>query len=139
MGWFAGGHVELGMAIGLTDMLYLSPSIRAAGGVGFGGNPFAAAGGDLSLRVVSWGRIGGVGQFGAGVTYMHEFEGSREYTYVAPHVRLGGGVLFGSGGRFAWGVEATTRLGYAINTYTGDGIDYSGFYGEFDVSFVLTL
>jgi hypothetical protein len=139
IGWFSGGHVELGLAFGLTDMLYLSPSVRVAGGMGWQGNPFVAVGGDFSLRIVKWGRIGGVGQVGVGVTYMHEFEGSREYTYVAPHARLSGGVLFGGGGGSAWGVEATTRLGHANNTYTGDGVDYSGFYGEFDVSFVLTL
>jgi hypothetical protein len=139
IGWFAGGHIELGLAIGLAEGVYLVPSVRGGGGMSVDGDAaFAVGGGDVSVRFLRWGAVGGVGQVGLGATFMHEFEGSYDYQYVAPHIRLGGGILFGSPGRFAWGVEATARLGYAINTYS-DWDDYSGFYGVLDFSLVLTL
>jgi hypothetical protein len=136
--WYVGGHVELGFAFGLADGVYLVPSLRGAGGMGISDdNGFASGSADVSVRFLRWGAIGGVGQIGLGVSYMKEF-GSYEYEYVAPHLRAGGGILFGSSGRFGWGVEVTTRLGYAINTYS-DWDDYSGFYGGLDFSLVLTL
>ncbi|MFW5877156.1 MAG: hypothetical protein ACOCXM_10505 [Myxococcota bacterium] len=49
------------------------------------------------------------------------------------------GVLFARGDRFAWSVEGTLRLGYGVNTYSWDEVDYGGFYGGLDLSLVLSL
>lgn len=142
-GWYAGGHVGFGFAFRMTELTSLVVSPRLAGGAGWDDNPFVVMGGDVGVRVRRMAEVSGVGHVGVGVNYLVEIEGPRtDYLYVAPHLRFGGGIRKGSDSkRFGWGVEGTTRLGYAFDV-TDHAIeltdaDYGGVYGVFEVALVM--
>jgi hypothetical protein len=143
-GWYAGGHIGAGLAFRLSDSLSFVVAPRVAGGQGWDANPFVAMGGDLGLRIRRVADVSGVGHFGLGTMCLLEIEGPRtNYVYVAPYVRLGGGVRLGVPGkrRFGWGVEGSVRAGYAVDVTDHSielsDVDYSGVYGAFEVSIVL--
>lgn len=146
VGWFAGGHFGFGLAFRLGGGAYLAFNMQGGGGPGLTeDNAYATGGGGLSLRVVDWDAVGWVFEIGPSAHYLGEIWDGVEYEYVAPHAKIGGGVLFASTGRFAWGVEGTARLGYAKMTYNYDReqgyewSDYSGFFVGLDISLVLSL
>jgi hypothetical protein len=141
-GWYAGGHIDLGFAFRLTDVASLVVSPRVAGGQGWDDNPFVVLGGDLGLRFRRVGDVSGVAHVAIGTVYMVEIEGPHtDYLYVAPHLRLGGGIrLRGKRWRSGWGVEGTMRLGYAFDvtdhSVEMSNVDYGGVYGAFEASLV---
>jgi hypothetical protein len=144
--WWGGGHLELGGAIKLTRGIYLASAVHVSGGGGYSGNSFVSCGGDVGVRLVDWRPFGWVAHFGAGGAFIGEFESASGegliFEYAAPYVRLGGGVQFTRGERFAWGVEGTARVGYAAQNQNRSGDyyrDQSGFFASLNVSLVLTI
>jgi hypothetical protein len=141
-GWYAGGHIGLGFTFRLTDWASFVVSPRVAGGQGWDDNPFVVLGGDLGVRFRRVADASGVAHVALGTAYMVEIEGPRtSYLYVAPHLRLGGGIrLRGMRWRSGWGVEGTMRLGYAFDvtdhSVEMSNVDYGGVYGAFEVSIV---
>jgi hypothetical protein len=150
VGWFYGGQLMLGASIRLANHLYLALQLHGGGGGQTDGdNAFVTGIGELNLRIESWNGFGGVAHFGFGTAYLGEFEDGLDYEYAAPHASLGGGFMLASSGRFAFGVEGTLRIGYAINTYnyycSSEGfdpslcVDYGGVYAALEVMAVLHL
>ena len=141
-GWYAGGHLGLGFAVRLTERVALVAAPRLSGGMGWDDNPFVVMGGDLGVRIRRFAPTSGVGHVGVGAVYMVEIEGPvTDYLYAAPYVRFGGGFRMGKPDRrFAWGVEGTSRLGYAFDV-TDHSVeladaDYGGVYGAFEAAIV---
>jgi hypothetical protein len=148
-GWYMGAaHLELDAGIRLTETLHLVPAARVAGGLGTDDRNYLEFGGDLGIRVGRPKRVSGVGHFGAGAIYLGEIRegGGISHFYAVPYGRIGGGIRLVGDGRFAWGVEGAARFGYAVHRnpelvdpVTGVSLDRSSFYGNLDLSLVLSF
>jgi hypothetical protein len=149
LGWYMGaGHLELDAGIRLTETLQLVPAARVAGGLGSDDRNYLEFGGDLGIRLSRPKRVSGVGHFGAGALYLGEIRegGGISHIYAVPYGRIGGGIRLAGDGRFAWGVEGAARFGYAVHQNpelvdpaTGISLDRSSFYGNLDLSLVLSF
>jgi hypothetical protein len=148
-GWYMGaGHLELDFGARLTETLHLVPSVRVAGGLGSDDRNYLEYGGDLGIRVSRPNKVSGIGHFGAGAMYLGEIPegGGISHVYAVPYGRIGGGVRLHGDGRLAWGVEGAARFGYAVHrnpglvdSLTGVATDRSSFYGNLDLSLVLSF
>jgi hypothetical protein len=148
-GWYAGaGHLELDFGARLSDTVQLVPSARVAGGLGTDDRNYIEFGGDLGVRVSRPKKVAGVGHFGVGALYLGQMmeSGGVSHVYAVPYGRLGGGLRLAGDGRFAWGIEGAARFGYAVHrnpglvdVITGLASDRSSFYGNLDISLVLSF
>jgi hypothetical protein len=72
-----------------------------------------------------------------GLGHMREFGDFSTYTYLVPHARFGGGVLWGEPGRSYFGLEIVGAMGYAVEY--GYGSDDSHFTGSLETNLTITF
>lgn len=144
LGWDMGGIGSIGVLIGSpTARLHLA--VRAFAGMSTGdSDPSLAGGAEIGYRGI-WPvhpkfRLTVL----AAGSYMYRRARTPQtdtvYLYHIPQGHLYVGLMFGRHPRRTHGVEIGGSAGWAIHTNPGEGSkDYTGFYGQAELSYVLTF